>query len=84
MKIISAIIVFLMLTAGTRAADPAPPNRADLTKAGATAQLPGLVIHGGDKPFIEASGKVSLQRHLGIPRRRHARPRLRERAGVGL
>lgn len=60
MKLFSTIICLTLLTVGVRAAEPEPPKPADLTKAGSTAQLPGLVIHGGDKPFIEASGKISM------------------------
>lgn len=33
---------------------------AELARAGSVVTLPGLTIHGGDKKFIEATGKVSL------------------------
>jgi hypothetical protein len=32
----------------------------ELVRAGSIVTLPGLVIHGGDKKFIEATGKISL------------------------
>lgn len=63
MKKSFAIVWLVLLSSCLPAAEtnsiPAekPP---DLTKEGSTAQLPGLVIHGGAKPFIEAAGKISL------------------------
>jgi len=35
-------------------------NTGQLTQAGSKVELPGLVIHGGEKKFIEVTGKVAL------------------------
>ena len=55
------LLLVLALSARVLAGDTNSLVRtAELVQAGSVVTLPGLTVHGGDKKFIEATGKISL------------------------